>query len=77
MRALRLRVETARGSLDSFRFTTPGATGVGARTVRAGVARYLISAYSPSGRTVREVALGDVSHEVFLQVLGSIAVREP
>jgi len=70
--ALRVRVLTSRGSLDSSRFESATAKGVVARTARAGVERYVVAAYSLDESLSRGIGVSGLSPESFHQLLGSL-----
>jgi len=77
IRALHLRVQTSRSSLDSFRFEHAFAKGVVAHTLRDGRHRFIASTYSPSESANHALGMAGVDHETFMQVLGTLRFRSP
>jgi hypothetical protein len=72
IQALRVRVLTSRGRLDSSRFQSGTTKGVVARTTREGVERYVVAAYSLDETRSRGVGVSGFSEEALQQLLGGL-----
>ena len=73
---LRSNISGPLAKVATRRFVAPGAKGVVSDTSRPDLARYLVSAHSPTEHNARELGLSGISWNALLQILGSIEFDE-
>lgn len=74
--ALRTRVTTSRGKLDTWRYVSPTSKGIVAQTERSGYPRYVIAAYSPDGSKATMIGVSGLGREAVVQMFGSLRFVE-
>lgn len=76
LRALADRAQLVHDPSETFRFETPGGKGVVVRFLSNGVERFVLYAWSDTGRPAPVLALSQVDRSVALRLVGTLRVED-